>query len=90
MDPVSAVLPQNLQRSSLQLWLEVPEELIEKYDAEPRMHIFQVDARSEEATKENSVDITVRQYGRMIAFQLPTIERNQGEIIYSSPVQTEI
>ena len=58
---------------------EVPEDLIEKYEAEPEKHIFQVDARSDGATERHPVDVTVRQFGRMIAFQLPSIEKNQGE-----------
>lgn len=66
---------------------EVPEDLIEKYESEPEKHIFQVDARSEDATERYPVDITVRQFGRMIAFQLPSIEKSQSEnqehILYS-------
>ena len=58
---------------------EVPEDLIEKYEADPEKHIFQVDARSDGATENFPVDITVRQFGRMIAFQLPSIEKSQGE-----------
>ena len=58
---------------------EVPEDLIEKYESEPEKHIFQVDARSEDATERYPVDITVRQFGRMIAFQLPSIEKSQSE-----------
>lgn len=37
-----------------------------------------MDARSDEATERYPVDIHVRQFGRMIAFQLPSREKSQG------------
>ena len=30
------------------------------------------------------MDVTVRQFGRMIAFQLPSVEKRDGELVYSS------
>ena len=30
------------------------------------------------------MDVTVRQFGRMIAFQLPSVEKKEGELVHSS------
>ena len=50
----------------------------------PNEFFFQINAEAPRASERFPVDITVRQFGRMIAFQLPTIERREGELVYSS------
>ena len=45
---------------------------------------FQINAEAPGASERFPVDITVRQFGRMIAFQLPSVEKREGELVYSS------
>eukprot|EP00092_Neocalanus_flemingeri_P009052 GFUD01009743.1.p1 GENE.GFUD01009743.1~~GFUD01009743.1.p1 ORF type:complete len:730 (+),score=141.45 GFUD01009743.1:101-2290(+) len=63
---------------------EVPEDMIEIYEQNPQRHIFQVNAESANAEERYPVDITIKQFRRMITFQLPTIERRGEQLIYSS------
>ena len=48
--------------------------------------ILQVYTNSSAATERDPVDIMVRQFGRMIAFQLPTVQRrgDTGHLVHSS------
>ena len=50
------------------------------------MLILQVYTNSSAATERDPVDIMVRQFGRMIAFQLPTVQRrgDTGHLVHSS------
>jgi len=63
---------------------EVPEDMIEIYEQNPERHIFQVNAESVDAEEMFPVDITIKQFHRMITFQLPTVERRDDKLVYSS------
>ena len=67
--------------------------MVEIYEQNPERHIFQVNllqhsqhstnntkvnAESEDAEELFPVDVTIKQFHRMITFQLPTVER-KGE-----------
>ena len=57
---------------------EVPQDMIEFYEQNPERYIFQVNVHSDDAEERYPVDITIKQFRRMITFQLPTVER-RGE-----------
>jgi len=63
---------------------EVPEKMIEMYEQHRARNIFQVNVESLEANEEFPVDITIKQFHRMITFQLPTVERKAQKLVYSS------
>lgn len=63
---------------------EVPEDMVEIYEQNPERHIFQVNAESGEAEERFPVDFTIKQFHRLITFQLPTVERRGERLIYSS------
>ena len=44
---------------------------------------MKVDAKSSGGTERYPVDIAVRQFGRLVSFQLPYIERRDGKVVYS-------
>jgi len=63
---------------------EVPEDMVEIYEQNPERHIFQVNAESEDAEELFPVDVTIKQFHRMITFQLPTVERKGEKLVYRS------
>jgi len=63
---------------------EVPEDMVEIYEQNPEKHIFQVNANSIDAEEGSPVDFTIKQFHRMITFQLPTVERRAERMVYSS------
>ena len=51
--------------------------MIQIYEQNPERHIFQVNVHSDDAEERYPVDITIKQFRRMITFQLPTVERRE-------------
>jgi len=63
---------------------ELTDELVEKYDNDSDTHIFQVNAASIDANEQHPVDVTVRQFSRIINFRLPHTERDSVRLLYQS------
>ena len=46
-------------------------------------NFMKVDAKSSGGSERYPVDISVRQFGRLVSFQLPYIERRDGKVVYT-------